>query len=82
MYLIKLMPQEYPIRQYYSIEEYEEKAVTCFFPIRVNYKSQISIDANTYTPEPGEVYVRNPESVGSVYNFGNAADVYLFAQFI
>jgi hypothetical protein len=82
MYLIKLMPQEYPIRQYYSIEEYEEKVTTCFFPIKVNYKSQISIDANTYSPKPGNVYIRKPESLGAIYNFGNAVDIYLFAQFI
>ena len=82
MYVIKLMPQEYPIRQYYSVEEYEEKVTTCFFPLLVNHKSQISIDANTYTPIPKNVYIREPESLGSIYNFGNAADVYLFAQFI
>ena len=82
MYVIKLMPQEYPIRQYYSVEEYEEAVITCFFPLIVNDKSQISIDSNTYTPKLKDVYIRDPGSLGSVYNFGNAADVYLFAQFI
>ena len=82
MYLIKLMPQEYPIRQYYSIEEYEDTVTTCFFPIMVNDKSQISINANTYTPKLKSVYMREPGSLGAVYNFGNAADVYLFAQFL
>jgi hypothetical protein len=82
MYVIKLMPQEYPIRQYYSVEEYEEAVITCFFPLIVNDKSQISIDSNTYTPKLKDVYIRDPGSLGSVYNFGNEADVYLFAQFI
>ena len=82
MYVIKLMPQEYPIRQYYSVEEYEEAATTCFFPLIVNDKSQISIDANTYTPTPKSVYIREPDSLGAIYNFGNEEDVYLFAQFI
>jgi hypothetical protein len=82
MYVIKLMPQEYPIRQYYSAEEYEEEVTTCFFPLIVNNKSQISIDSNTYTPRLKNVYIRKPGSLGSIYNFGNAADVYLFAQFI
>jgi hypothetical protein len=82
MYVIKLRPQAYPIRQYYSIEEYEEKVTTCFFPILATSKSQVSIDTNTYTAIPKNVYIREPGSLGSVYNFGSASDVYLFAQFI
>jgi hypothetical protein len=82
MYLIRLMPQHYPIRQYYSIEEYEETVTTCFFPIEVTKDSQVSINANTYSPNPGEVYIKNAENLGAIYNFGNKKDIYLFAQFL
>jgi hypothetical protein len=82
MYLIRFMPQHYPIRQYYSIEEYEESVTTCFFPIVVNDNSQVSIEANTYSPKPGDVYIKEPESLGAIYNFGNTKDIYLFAQFL
>lgn len=80
--LIKLEPQEYPLRQYYDFEDYENIITKCYIPVVTNEKSNLCIDDKIYSLKPGEDINIDNNSLYSLYNFGDAPIVYLIVDLI
>jgi hypothetical protein len=81
-YLVKLLPQKYPSRQYYDSEEYEDIISKLFIPILVNSKNSFCVNDKILYPNPNEeIFIEN-DSLVAVYNLGETEIVYFSIDLI
>lgn len=81
-FLVKLLPQRYPSRQYYEFEEYESAVSRCYIPILTNDKNSFCINSDVIFPKVGEIIFAERDSLVAIYNFGESEIVYLSVDLI
>jgi hypothetical protein len=81
-YFVKLLPQKYPSRQYYDVEEYEDTVLQVCIPILTNDKNSFCIDDKILYPYAGDELFIGSDSLFAVYNLGETDIVYLCADLI
>lgn len=81
-YLVKLLPQRYPSRQYYESEEYESVISRCYIPILTNDKNSFCINSDVVYPKAAEVVFAENDSLVAIYNFGESEIIYLAVDLI
>lgn len=77
VYLLRLHPQRYPLRQYYNFEEYDSIVTSCYIPLITNNESAFCLDMNILYPSPGDELLINNDSMMSMYSAGQNPIVYL-----
>lgn len=81
-YLVKLLPQKYPSRQYYESEDYEGVISKLFVPVIVNNKNSFCVNDKILYPNPNEeIFIEN-DSLLAVYNLGETEIVYFSIDLI
>lgn len=80
--LIKLLPQRYPSRQYYELEEYESIVSKIYIPITVNEKNSFCINDKIINPNAGEEIFSGPDDLVAIYNLGDTEVIYLSVDLI
>lgn len=77
VYLLKLYPQRYPLRQYYNFEEYDNIVTSCYIPLVTNQESAFCLDMNILYPSSGNEILVTNDSMMSMYSSGTEPIVYL-----
>ena len=81
-YLVKLLAQKYPSRQYYETEDYEDIVSQVCIPIITNSENSFCIDDKIIYPNPGEEMYIEKDSLFAVYNLGESDIIYFCVDLI
>lgn len=81
-YFVKLLPQRYPSRQYYELEQYESIISKVYIPVIVNDKTSFCINDQIINPNPGQEILSKSEDLVAIYNLGETDIVYLSIDLI
>lgn len=82
VYFVKLMPQQYPLRQYYDFLEYSEVIEKFYIPIVTNKDSTICTEENILYAELGKEFFAKDDDLLAVYNFGDSETIYLIIDLL
>jgi hypothetical protein len=82
VYLLKLYPQRYPLRQYYNFEQYDNIVTSCYIPLITNSESAFCLDMSILYPNPGDELLITNDSMMSMYSSGQDPIVYLVVDLL
>jgi hypothetical protein len=82
VYFVKLLPQQYPLRQYEEPYEYTSKINRFYISIFTKNNSQFCIKDKVLCPSPKDIISVDPDDLYSIYNNNETEDVYLVVDIL